>query len=323
VNSTTYFYVVSAANGVGESLNSLEAPVTPQPALLCAIQAQVNGQYVTANGTNVLIASQSTIGPNERFAKYDFGNGNSAFQSVASGLFVTLSASGSLNLRASSLTAGSWETFATTPLVGGNIAFSSIEANGSYISADNYGVNPLIANRTTIGAWETFNLVLLIADAPNGVTALGRDSRVLMNWNEPVGATGYNIYRATVSHGSYSLIATNVSGTGYTDYGVTNGITYYYIVSAVNAAGESANSSEVSATPVSVGTLSIKAGVFPVNGLTLSWNNGAASLHQTFSLAPPVNWTLLTNEPLYSNGLWNLNLPFGTNGCSFYRLEYY
>ena len=41
----------------------------------------------------------------------------------------------------------------------------------------------------------------------------------------------------------------SVSGTNYNDSGLTQGATYYYAVSAVNAVGESANSFEVSATP--------------------------------------------------------------------------
>ena len=32
-------------------------------------------------------------------------------------------------------------------------------ADNSYVSADNAGANPLIANRTAIGTWETFNLI--------------------------------------------------------------------------------------------------------------------------------------------------------------------
>jgi hypothetical protein len=48
-------------------------------------------------------------------------------------------------------------------------------------------------------------------------------------------------------HGEVTI--TNVISTSYTDTGLANGTKYYYKVSATNSSGESANSSEVSATP--------------------------------------------------------------------------
>jgi hypothetical protein len=39
------------------------------------------------------------------------------------------------------------------------------------------------------------------------------------------------------------------TGTAYIDFAITNGVTYYYVVRAVNTSGSSGNSSEVSATP--------------------------------------------------------------------------
>jgi fibronectin type 3 domain-containing protein len=56
------------------------------------------------------------------------------------------------------------------------------------------------------------------------------------------------VKRAAVSGGPYSVIASPTS-TSYTDTGLANGTTYYYVVSAVNSLGESAASSKVSATP--------------------------------------------------------------------------
>jgi uncharacterized spore protein YtfJ len=42
---------------------------------------------------------------------------------------------------------------------------------------------------------------------------------------------------------------TTITGTSYTDTGLTNGQTYYYHVSAVNGNGEGSLSNEISATP--------------------------------------------------------------------------
>ena len=65
------------------------------------------------------------------------------------------------------------------------------------------------------------------------------------------GATSYNVKRSTTSNGEVTF--TNVTGTSYTDTGLTNGTTYYYKVSALNAGGESTNSAQVSATPSGAG----------------------------------------------------------------------
>jgi len=63
-----------------------------------------------------------------------------------------------------------------------------------------------------------------------------------------VGAGSYRVKRATTSGGPYTTIASPFT-TSYTDSGLTNGTTYYYVISAVNSAGESPDSSQVSATP--------------------------------------------------------------------------
>jgi hypothetical protein len=84
---------------------------------------------------------------------------------------------------------------------------------------------------------------------PAGLTATPGDAQVALGWNASGGATSYNVKRSTTPGGPYTTIAPNVITTSYTDTTVVNGTTYYYVVSAVNADGESANSSEVSATP--------------------------------------------------------------------------
>ncbi|MFC5472326.1 glycoside hydrolase family 5, partial [Cohnella suwonensis] len=57
------------------------------------------------------------------------------------------------------------------------------------------------------------------------------------------------VKRATTSGGPYANVATGVTATSYADTGLTNGTTYYYVVSASNAVGESVNSAQASATP--------------------------------------------------------------------------
>src|SRR5574341_938608 len=85
--------------------------------------------------------------------------------------------------------------------------------------------------------------------APSGLAATAGNGQVSLNWSAATGATGYTVSRATTSGGSYTPIKTNVVGTSYTDTGLTNGVTYYYVVTGTNAEGEGAYSNEASATP--------------------------------------------------------------------------
>jgi hypothetical protein len=68
-----------------------------------------------------------------------------------------------------------------------------------------------------------------------------------------VNITAYRVYRGTTSGGESLLTTGSCSGLGSvltcTDTGLTNGQTYFYEVSAVNAIGEGARSPEASATP--------------------------------------------------------------------------
>ena len=87
---------------------------------------------------------------------------------------------------------------------------------------------------------------------PTGLSAAAGNALVSLNWNASSGATGYYVKRSTTSGGPYAQIATQAS-TGYSDNTVTNGTKYFYVVSAYNSYGESANSAEVSATPTAPG----------------------------------------------------------------------
>ncbi|MBI1745235.1 MAG: hypothetical protein HYR55_01445 [Acidobacteria bacterium] len=89
-------------------------------------------------------------------------------------------------------------------------------------------------------------------DAPASLTAVPGDSQVSLSWTSVSGATSYSLYRATTSGGEVSY-QTGLTTTDFRDTGVVNGTTYYYVVTALNAGGESAPSPEASATPVGGG----------------------------------------------------------------------
>jgi hypothetical protein len=85
---------------------------------------------------------------------------------------------------------------------------------------------------------------------PTGVAATPGDSQVQLAWNPVSGASSYTVKIGTTSGGPYDFFTqAGVTGTTFTTTGLTNGTTYYFVVSASNAAGESPDSSQVSATP--------------------------------------------------------------------------
>ena len=87
-----------------------------------------------------------------------------------------------------------------------------------------------------------------VPPAPTGLTATAGDKQVSLSWSASTGATSYHVKRATITGGPYTQVGAP-TGTSFTDTGLANGTTYYYVVSALNNGGESANSGEKSATP--------------------------------------------------------------------------
>ncbi len=79
--------------------------------------------------------------------------------------------------------------------------------------------------------------------------AIAGNSKVDLSWNTVTDAASYIIKRSTTTGGPYTTIASDVTGITYTDTDVTNGTSYYYIVTEVVNGKENKNSNEASATP--------------------------------------------------------------------------
>jgi hypothetical protein len=74
---------------------------------------------------------------------------------------------------------------------------------------------------------------------------------VTLSWTAVATAATYNVYRSTTTNGQTApALATGLSAPAFVDSPVTNGTTFFYKVTAVNAFGESTRSSEVSASPM-------------------------------------------------------------------------
>ncbi|MBI3639341.1 MAG: fibronectin type III domain-containing protein [Thaumarchaeota archaeon] len=91
---------------------------------------------------------------------------------------------------------------------------------------------------------------------PQNLQAVAGNAQTSLSWTAPANngdspITGYKIYRS-ITTGTETLLTTIGNVTSHTDIGLTNGVTYFYIVTAINSAGESVNSDEASATPVTI-----------------------------------------------------------------------
>jgi autotransporter-associated beta strand protein len=179
--------------------------------------------------TTLVLASGSTptgVGTSLTFAATVTGSTPTGTVTFYSG--PTLLGTGTLN--------GSFQaSFTTTSL-----------ALGSYAITARYAGNS--TNDPSVSAVLPIQIIAPPAPPTNLVAAPGNNT-VGMTWNAATGATGYNVKRAGVSGGPYAPLGTT-NGTGYADGTASNGTTYYYVVSATNGAGESANSGQVSATPM-------------------------------------------------------------------------
>jgi alpha-L-fucosidase 2 len=109
--------------------------------------------------------------------------------------------------------------------------------------------NGAVAQLTVTPASRTNDLVEPVPAAPTGLTAYPGNGQAVLSWRTVTGAGSYSVKRSTVSGGSYTTIATNLTGLKYIDTSLVNGTNYYYVVSAFNLWGGSSNSMEVSVTP--------------------------------------------------------------------------
>jgi len=85
------------------------------------------------------------------------------------------------------------------------------------------------------------------------LVATPSDAEVNLDWNDNSESdlNGYNVYRSLTSGSGYTKINGSLLATSnYTDTGRTNGVTYYYVVTAVDLiSSESGYSNEDNATP--------------------------------------------------------------------------
>jgi len=188
-----------------------------------------------SNGTNSTYAGTNSSDPKQTVTLLRAAATNTAYASTIR-----------LAIQTNGMPGGIWTPYTLT--------YTAIAADaGKYI-----GVSFVTAKNSgkTSGTWaayDDFNLtVVSIPLAPGGLNASAGNGQVILNWNPVANASGYYIKWSSVSGGSYTVIYTNQTSVAFTNTGLANGTTNYYVVSAFNQAGAGANSTEVSARPTNM-----------------------------------------------------------------------
>lgn len=143
--------------------------------------------------------------------------------------------------------------------------------------------------------------VLAKPAAPAGVKATPGNAKVVLTWAATYSATTYNVKRSTLATGPFTAIVGSPTTATFTDTTVTNGTRYYYVITAVNTAGESLPSVVVSAIPTanplmqlllnpgfelgdidwvaSSGVIGNTTGEVPHSGSMFAWLDGYGAAH--------------------------------------------
>ena len=133
------------------------------------------------------------------------------------------------------------------------------------------------------------------------MVATGTNSAITLKWNDSTGATSYTVRRTLTSGSGYITAASGITFTNYNDTGLTNGTTYYYVVTAVNSiVGEGIESAQASATPLPAP--STPTGLTTVAGnklVGLSWigSAGATTYNLWRSIVSGSGYSLVATMP--------------------------
>ena len=249
-NGTNYYYVVSALDSAGESANSAQVSAAPAASTGSpppSAPATPTGLAATAGNATVALSWSASTGATSYHVKRATTSG---------GPYTQVAAPTSTSYTDSSLTNGTTYYYVV----------SALDSAGE--SANSAQVSAAPAAPAMIPA------------TPTGLAATPGTATVALSWTASSGATNYHVKRGTANGGPYTQVAAPTA-TSYTDSSLTNGTAYYYVVSALDSAGESANSAQVTATPntVTAPTTTSVSGLHVSGNQILNGQNQVVTLH--------------------------------------------
>ncbi len=241
------------------------------------VEFDVTG-HVTGNGTySFAILTNHSANNAREFASAESGNGpilritTATPPAAPDGLTATSDPDGSITLdwwQNSEADLASYKVYRSTvsggpyTLLANNVTTNSFNDNAATLGTTYYYVVTAvdIDDEESTQSFETFATAFdsLPPEAPINLSANAGDAVVTLNWGdsfEPDFAE-YAVYRSTTDGSGYALLTDGLTSSDYTDTSVTNGTTYYYVVTASDMSGnESVNSNQATATPVAPGDL--------------------------------------------------------------------
>jgi beta-glucanase (GH16 family) len=269
-NCTTYYYVVSGVNNIGEGTNSSQVSATVTGSYYFAVNSGggAAGQFVadtdfSGGNTSTTGAAIKTNGvtnpaPQAVYQSERWGANTYTFSGLTSGVTYNVRLHfaeiffNSANSRKFNVSING-----TQVLTNFDVWAAAATNNAAVIKQ--YTVAPVsnkIVIAYSVGTADQpkssgIEIIELLPAAPTGLTATGGSAQATLNWAPVSGAASYNVKRSSSNGGPYTPVISGLVTTNYTDTGLTSGTTYYYVVSSVSiSCNEGTNSAQASATTV-------------------------------------------------------------------------
>lgn len=143
--------------------------------------------------------------------------------------------------------------------------------------------------------------VVTVPQAPHSIYAYPGNNRVQLRWLSAFGAESYTVKRSASPNGSYTTIASGISGNSFADNNVVTGQTYYYKVCAANAAGTGDDSPADAATLKQPYVLQTLNGIYRIIAThsnkaievkNSSLADGALVAQKTYSFSASQHWVI-------------------------------